>query len=203
MELSRGLWLALWIFYRIISENQANSIYTRGQVPLSVIPWQPQWFPIWLHYASICLPYCIHVFFIFFSPSSALSSHFPCCSYEEDSCYHCGMIIIWGLLVCLSYLINTGNKMYTGMRENVQKIMPSVTVSFLRHQKWCRMLKPLWPQSRYELHAGRAQGNPLTLERSHKKKILLGTHCRTGTWSRAKIGQNVMYSEIRRWAYKG
>lgn len=159
MELSRGIWLALWIFYRIISENQANSIYTRGQVPLSVIPWQPQWFPIWLHYASICLPYCIHVFFIFFFPLLQ-----PCLPVSHVVLIKKIVIITveWllfgGLLVCLSYLINTGNKMYTGMRENLQKIMPSVTVSFLRHQKWCWMLKPLWPQSCYELHAGKSSG---------------------------------------------
>lgn len=160
MELSRGIWLALWIFYRIISENQANSVYTGGQVPLSVIPWQPQWFPIWLCYASICLAYCMHVFFIFFSllqPGLPIS-HIVL--IKKTVIISVELLLSGGYWLRVSYLINIGNKMYTGMRENVQKIVPSETVSFLRHQNWCSMLKPLWPQSCYELHAGKSSGKP-------------------------------------------
>lgn len=118
MELSGGIWLALWIFYSIISENQANSIYTQGQAPLSVIPWQPRWFPIWPCCASICLASCMHLFFIFFSLQPCLPiSHIVLIISVQWLWFGC----YW---LCLCYLINTGNKVYTGMGKYVQKIMP-------------------------------------------------------------------------------
>lgn len=158
MELSRGIWLALWIFYRIISENQANSVYTRGQVPLSLIPWQPGWFPIWLCCASICLAYCMHVFFICFPPFFSPVSHTV--PIKKTVTVSVEWLLFGGYWLCLSYLINTGNTMYTGRKENVQKMMPGVAVTFLRHQNWCRMFTPPWPQYCYELQAGRGSGEP-------------------------------------------
>lgn len=58
-------------------------------------------------------------FLSFFLPSSALSSHFPCCSYKEDSYYKCGMIIILELLTLSLLPHNYSNEVYTRMRESV------------------------------------------------------------------------------------
>lgn len=106
-------------------------------------------------FASICLAYCMHVFFMFFPFFTPISHTVP---IKKTVVISVEWLLCGGYWLCLSYLINTGNTMYIGMRENVQKMMPSVAVSFLRHQNWCRMLTPLWPQYCYELHAGKEVG---------------------------------------------
>lgn len=113
------------------------------------------------HLALLCkylfglLHACIfYLFFPFFSP---ISHTVP---IKKTVIISVEWLLFGGYWLCLSYLINTGNTTYRGMRENAQKMMPSVAVSFLRHQNWCRMLKPLWPQYCYELQAGKSSGEP-------------------------------------------
>lgn len=75
------------------------------------------------------------IFYLFFSFFSPISHTVP---IKKTVTVSVEWLLFGGYWLCLSYLINTGNTMCTGMRENVQEMMPGVAVSFLRHQNWCR-----------------------------------------------------------------
>lgn len=108
---------------------------------------------VWL----IACMYFLSVFPPFLQP------YFPQCSIKKTATVSVEWLLFGGCWQCLSYLINTGNRMYTGMRGNVQKMMSGVAVSFLtflRHQNWCRVFTPPWPQYCHELHAGKGSGEP-------------------------------------------
>lgn len=150
---------------------------------------------VWL----IACMYFLSVFPPFLQP------YFPQCSIKKTATVSVEWLLFGGCWLCLSYLINTGNRMYTGMRGNVQKMMSGVAVSFLtflRHQNWCRMFTPPWPQYCHELHAGKDSGEPTGSREMLQRENTSGTPLRTGTWSRAKMGHNIMYLLIRRWVCK-
>lgn len=98
---------------------------------------------------------------IFYLFSPLLQPYFPHCSYKEDSYCQCGMIALWGLLA-MSLLPHKYREYDVHRNEGKCSENDSWCSSiFPRHQNWCRMFTPPWPQYCYELHAGKGSGEPI------------------------------------------